>query len=453
MADVRDILELERPITPELTKETVMSAVKKKYIYERTKTSKRPEGMHREVFALLYTDNKDAPPLLPTDTGAGYKQVRARLGMKKVRKWEWTSFTNPARCDSAVFHHWKRMSDEPKEYPFAKFNKQLTILTYSLNDYNAHLRTNAAKWSKSQTDHLFDLAKRFDLRFIIMADRWDRANYGQKTVEDLKERYYEVIGIMAKLRGSDQKKIYIFDSEHERKRKDQLKKLFDRTTNQIAEEQMLLNELKKIEARKKERERKTQDLQKLISQADQQGVTGAQGTTNTCVGLEIDKINIGSRKQDKNLKKKKLQNQQKPSKIDSVTNAIESAGIKFTDLRGTGVSLRSQKMKLPANVGQKKAKSIEQALQEFKVDSTPPPTEDICNTFNELRSDMVLLFELRTALTTCNFELESLKHQYEVVCPGKTLSIPSMLMAHATEVKISENIIDVVGSSPNTILM
>lgn len=25
--------------------------------------------MHREVFALLYNDNKDAPPLLPTDTG------------------------------------------------------------------------------------------------------------------------------------------------------------------------------------------------------------------------------------------------------------------------------------------------------------------------------------------------------------------------------------------------
>lgn len=25
--------------------------------------------MHREVFALLYKDSKDAPPLLPTDTG------------------------------------------------------------------------------------------------------------------------------------------------------------------------------------------------------------------------------------------------------------------------------------------------------------------------------------------------------------------------------------------------
>lgn len=48
-----------------------------------------------------------------------------------------------------------------------------------------------------------------------------------------------------------------------------MRKLLDRTQKDIEEEQMLLNELKKIEARKKERDRKTQDLQKLISQADQ----------------------------------------------------------------------------------------------------------------------------------------------------------------------------------------
>jgi len=39
------------------------------FVYYRAKAVKRPEGMHREVFALLYNDNKDAPPLLPTDTG------------------------------------------------------------------------------------------------------------------------------------------------------------------------------------------------------------------------------------------------------------------------------------------------------------------------------------------------------------------------------------------------
>lgn len=63
--------------------------------------------------------------------------------------------------------------------------------------------------------------------------------------------------------------MYAYDAEHERKRKEQLTKLFVRTPKQIEEEQMLVNELKKIEARKKERDRKTQDLQKLISQADQ----------------------------------------------------------------------------------------------------------------------------------------------------------------------------------------
>lgn len=114
--------------------------------------------------------------------------------------------------------------------------------------------------------------------------------------------------------------------------------------------------------------------------------------------------------------------------------AVESAGsgIKFTDLRGTGVSPRSMKMKLPTSVGQKKAKALEQALVEFKVDPAPPPTEEICVAFNELRSDLVLLSELRAALTTCTCELESLKLQYETACPGKTLNIPSVLSVPAS---------------------
>ncbi|XP_055917802.1 DNA methyltransferase 1-associated protein 1 [Eupeodes corollae] len=417
--DVRDILDMERANTPEVTRDSFLAT--KKRNFEKVKTSKRPEGMHREVFALLYNDNKDAPPLLPTDTalgiGSGYKQAKARLGMRQVRKWEWAPFSNPARTDGAVFHHWKRQSDDAREYPFAKFNKQLQIPVYTVSEYNTHLRSQPNKWTKAQTDHLFELAKRFDLRFIIMADRWDHVSFGMKTVEDLKERYYEVVGLLTKAKGTNSdKKAYVFDAEHERKRKEQLKKLFERTTKQVEEEQMLLNELKKIEARKKERERKTQDLQKLISQADQQSETAL-----------ADKA---TKKHEKKLYKKKIHHQPRPSKVDSVVNAIEigGSGIKFADLRGSGVSLRSQKMKLPANIGQRKVKALETAIQEFKVDPSPPPTEDICNSFNELRSDMVLLCELRTALATCVYELESLKHQYEAACPGKTLNIPAVLI-------------------------
>lgn len=67
--------------------------------------------------------------------GQGYKQLKAKLGMKKVRPWKWMPFTNPARKDGAVFHHWRRVADEGKEYPFAKFNK-VTCEILSMN-FNA----------------------------------------------------------------------------------------------------------------------------------------------------------------------------------------------------------------------------------------------------------------------------------------------------------------------------
>ncbi|XP_018567565.1 DNA methyltransferase 1-associated protein 1 isoform X1 [Anoplophora glabripennis] len=429
MADVRDIMELERPPTPEITRETILGADKsKKRASTAPKVPKRPEGMHREVFALLYNDNKDAPPLFPSDTigNNGYKQTKIKLGMRKPRKWKWMAFTNPARTDNATFHHWRRPSDEPKEYPFAKFNKKVDLPTYTDVEYQQHLVCEG--WTKEETDHLMDLAHRFDLRFIIMSDRYDSEKFSKRSVEDLKERYYKICGILAKLNG--EKKIYTYDADHERRRKEQLKKLYERKPEQIEEEQFLLGELKKIEARKKERERKTQDLQKLISQADNQNET--------------------PRKTDKKLPKKKITNPTRPSRIDTnhILQALESAGIKFPDYKNSGVSLRSQRMKLPANVGQKKSKGVEQILQEMGLELNPTPTEDICQHFNELRSDMVLLMELKTALGTCEYELQSLRHQYEALNPGKTLVIPPQLLSNnETDTKVGTGeIIDVVGS-------
>ncbi|EFA07023.2 DNA methyltransferase 1-associated protein 1 isoform X1 [Tribolium castaneum] len=430
MADVRDIMELEHPASQEVTRESIIGSDKqRKRPPTTTKTQKRPEGMHREVFALLYNDNKDVSPLFPSDTGHGYKQTKIKLGMRKPRKWKWVPFTNPARTDGAVFHHWRRPSDEPKEYPFAKFNKKVDICTYTDAEYQQHLRVDG--WTKDETDHMMQLAQRFDLRFILMADRYDTEKFPKRSVEDIKDRYYKICGIMSKLRG--EKKIYTYDVDHEKRRKEQLKKLYDRTQEQIEEEQFLLLELKKIEARKKERERKTQDLQKLISQADSQSET--------------------PRKTDKKLPKKKIANPSRPSRVDTahILQAVETAGIKFPDYKNSGVSLRSQRMKLPANVGQKKSKGIEQMLQEIGLELNPIPTEEICQNFNELRSDMVLLMEIKSALSTCEFELQSLRHQYEALNPGKTLTIPPQLISNLDlENKAGTGeIIDVVGS-PST---
>lgn len=69
MADVRDIMDLEQPSAQEVTRESIIGSDKlKKRPQNVQKIPRRPEGMHREVFALLYNDNKDVPPLFPSDT-------------------------------------------------------------------------------------------------------------------------------------------------------------------------------------------------------------------------------------------------------------------------------------------------------------------------------------------------------------------------------------------------
>ncbi|KAL1438902.1 hypothetical protein MTO96_047637 [Rhipicephalus appendiculatus] len=409
MSDVLDILDVERPNTPEVSKESILGTdARKNKLMQKRKlieaTFKRPEGMHRELYALLFSDARDNPPLLPTDSSQGYKRNKAKLGIRRVRPWRWMPFNNPARKDGVMLSHWRRLADEGKEYPFAKFNKQVPVPTYTEAEYQQHLAS--AQWSRAETDHLLELCRRFDQRFLIVKDRWDTGRFPTgRSVEDLKERYYGICQTLARIRAppGQEPKGRAFDADHERRRKEQLLKLYDRTTEQVEEEQTLLGELRKIELRKKEREKKTQDLQKLITAADN---------------------SAEARRVERKGPKKKL-NIQKSSRTEP--GAVESAGIRFPDFKACGVSLRSHRMKLPASVGQKKTKAIEQLLQELGVGESllnspklnPTPSEEVCLHFNELRSDMVLLYELKLALATCEYELQTLRHQFEVLAPER----------------------------------
>ena len=75
--------------------------------------------------------------------------------------------------------------------------------TYSDMEYQQHLHDD--NWSRQETDYLFEMCKRFDLRFIIISDRWDREQYPSRSVEDLKERYYNICNILTKVRHSRSK--------------------------------------------------------------------------------------------------------------------------------------------------------------------------------------------------------------------------------------------------------
>lgn len=90
---------------------------------------------------------------------------------------------------------------------------------------------------------------------------------------------------------------------------------------------MLLAELKKIEARKRERERKTQDLQKLISRAESGNAPSTNQVTNNTEGMHTPSntsTNI-ARRHDRKLHKKKLSSQQRPVRaIETVVSLLLS---------------------------------------------------------------------------------------------------------------------------------
>ena len=73
-ADVRDIMGLGGGGAPggEITREMVLGTDRPKKSYsKKPEGQKRPEGMARELYNLLYSDNKDAPPIMPSEVGGG----------------------------------------------------------------------------------------------------------------------------------------------------------------------------------------------------------------------------------------------------------------------------------------------------------------------------------------------------------------------------------------------
>ncbi|XP_057614713.1 DNA methyltransferase 1-associated protein 1-like [Chionomys nivalis] len=123
-------------------------------------------------------------------------------------------------------------------------------------------------------------------------------------------------------------------------------------------------------------------------------------------------------------------------------------------------------MKLPSSVGQKKIKALEQMLLELGVELSPTPTEELVHMFNELRSDLVLLYELKQACANCEYELQMLQHRHEALARAGVLGGPATPAVGPTpasaEPAVSESglgldptkdtIIDVVGAplTPNS---
>ena len=210
-----------------------------------------------------------------------------------------TPFTNGARSDDLVLRHWQRAREPAKpaipegtdmnederkeleltlkqpeqEYPFVKYNIKARVpQRYTDEEYNRHL--NSEDWTREETDYLMDLVEEYDLRWILIADRYDYqpqpidseanaaalvpAGKRPRTVEQMKSRYYFVAASMLALQRPPSEmsesefdlheKMMKFDPEREKVRKELSALQLSRTAEEVREEGILLEELKRITA-------------------------------------------------------------------------------------------------------------------------------------------------------------------------------------------------------------
>lgn len=248
--------------------------------------------MSREVLDLKY---EGAPPI--SIIAPKFKE-KPKVPYKP-RAWEDTPFRNSARTDGLILRHWRRKGDlgsvgaampvtpadsnaasemdtDDKtatpipDSPWAKYNVKIEKPKYTNEQYETHMKND--NWTKEETDYLVDLAYEFDLRWIVIGDRYEyRPSQESKgsqvpmavpveakprTQEDLKARYYDVaakamvlqnpLSSMSSSEFDAYEKMTKFDAGKEAQRKKYAEQLMQRTDEDKYEEEMLLKELSRI---------------------------------------------------------------------------------------------------------------------------------------------------------------------------------------------------------------
>ncbi|OCF78753.1 SWR1-complex protein 4 [Kwoniella mangroviensis CBS 8886] len=265
--------------------------------------AKKPDGISRELYALI---GDNAPSLAEAQASIAAVKYREKPSLKSKKvHWEWTPFSPAARQDNPVkLGHWARITDADPgvsvEY-FGKFNLHgPSVMEYSQFEYDQHLSD--PNWTSHETLYLFDLLKTYDLRFIIVADRYayrgvtGTATEKKRSVEEIKDRYYTICRRLVRTRTAadpqaQQQLIhaYAFDKAREIKRKQYASELFHLTAAEIAEEEALYIEVKRMEQNERRYRADRDDLMRTIMGLDSGLVEFDQSNVEAIFGIDKNK--------------------------------------------------------------------------------------------------------------------------------------------------------------------
>lgn len=297
-------------------------------------------GINRELYNLL---GQNTPPV-PVRHQQKFKDRLNSLA--KPSPWTWTHFKNGARRDSLELHHWVKGSKEAVEaaevpYKFEKYNTSLNIPTFTEEDYHSFIKEEPVEenpeiemevddksssvketadesqdskeksqeenpiemqipWDYEETRYLFDLSVAFDLKWVVIHDRYDFKDR-LRSMEDLQERFYFVcqrILIHENDKEEDAQNSNLisnlnFNKKKEVERKIYLNRLLERSPAEIAEEESLLIEARKFEVAAKKTITERASLLQLLDSPQATGSIGqylsSQGLTQLYNNLMTEK--------------------------------------------------------------------------------------------------------------------------------------------------------------------
>ncbi|KAA8549053.1 hypothetical protein F0562_000737 [Nyssa sinensis] len=369
--DAKDILGL--PKTP-------LPLPQEKKSRPQKDSQRKPDGISREVYALT----GGLAPLVPSIDVAQLKR-RSQPENEKIT-WQWLPFTNSARKDNLQLYHWVRVVNAVPptgDYSFAKYNKSVDIVKYTDEEYEKYLMD--PTWTKEETDQLFDLCERFDLRFIVIADRFPSS----RTVEELKNRYYSVCRaiLIARAPSGDVsghplvKEPYNVAQEIDRKRA--LSMVLSQTKQQERKDAEVLAEAKRIsESRMAARGAEESEFPVTSN-------VGPEGTERAIVA--VDTVSPSSNVQSASAAV--------APPTSNAENASASASLRMLRVYTRTYALDQMVQAASSSAGLRTIKRVEQTLQDLGVNLKPKvPTKAVCAEHLELRKEILTLLNLQKQL-------------------------------------------------------
>ncbi|KAF7729230.1 swr complex subunit [Apophysomyces ossiformis] len=376
--------------------------------------NERMQKTHEDINPDLYSLIGGVPPIAFSKPNY---QRRYNVGTK-ASPWLLKPFTNPARLDGLQLTHWAKATDhDTEDYAFAQFNRVIDVVEYNDEEYEKFLTD--PNWTKEETDYLLSLCRQYDLRFPVIADRYESNN--PRSMEDLKDRYYSIFRKLVRARphaeyGQDRQTLiqqYAYDKEKEIERKRTLLALFSRTREQVEEEEVLLTEARRIAENEARLGRERENLYNFLQLESAQqapptpmtpthagpGSSTSNGSLSTpgSIGIAGGTASSSSAADIKARQKKKKEETSHVKKARKVSNAstsiMEDIVPEKKEKLIPGVYVRSQKI---PGVKPAMNQKVLKTLADLGIGPRPVMgTAQVCHKYEQLQNSVLNMFDMK----------------------------------------------------------